>query len=267
MLNIQPPFGYRALKPFNRLDYVRLLDAGEVPAFTHESPIVPLSYSEIAVAAWHYPIIFIEDAIAGTHAVAALVGLGHNLFSRDTGTDAARWTDGAYVPAYLRRYPFCMATITVDDKREPDLMVCVETSRIDSEPFDGAIRLFDEQGEPTDRWPAIETFLKEYEGDLEASRAFTRRLAELDLLEPFTANIVRADGTQHNVTGMVRVSEEKLATLDADSLAALHREGLLGRIYIHLFSLQRFHQLLERESREQQPAAPESAADALIAAD
>lgn len=148
-------------------------------------------------------------------------------------------------------------------------MVCVESAHAGSAPADGAVRLFDEAGQPLPQWTAIESFLKAYEADLKGSQAFTAQLDELGLLEPFTANIVRPAGAQQSIAGLVRVNEAKLSGLDAETLARLHRNGYLGRIYIHLFSLQRFRNLLARETRQaaaQQPAPAAQDAETEVAA-
>ncbi|MDQ8023979.1 MAG: SapC family protein [Moraxellaceae bacterium] len=271
MPTIQPPFGYRALKPLNRNDHVRLLAAGEMPPFARESQIVPLSYSEITVAAWHYPVIFVPDETTGGHTMAALVGLDRkrNAFRREIDGEKSGWDSEAYVPAYLRRYPFCMATVTIGNQTDRDLMVCVESAHTRNDPVDGAIRLFDAEGKPLPQWGAIEAFLKEYEADLQGSRAFVAELNELGLLEPFTANVVRPDGTQQSLAGLVRVDEAKLSALDMETVARLHRNGYLGRIYIHLFSLQRFRDLLSREGRQAampQPAPVVQGADSIAVA-
>lgn len=265
MLDIQAPFGYRTLKPLNRADYVRLPLPSELPPFARDSRIVPLSYQEIVVAAWHYPIIFLHDAASGQHNAAALLGLAQerNAFSGDGG-----WDSGAYVPAYVRRYPFCMATVVRGDKPQPDLMVCVESECASSDAFEHATRLFREDGQPTAQWQAIEAFLKEYETDLAIGRAFTARLVELDLLEPFTANIARPNGeAPFSVSGMLRVNEARLSALDAQTIASLHQNGFLSRIYVHLFSLQRFQGVLEREAKKSSPTvSPASPAREALAA-
>ena len=36
--------------------------------------------------------------------------IGQNLFVDDDG----RWAEGAYVPAFVRRYPFCISRLSVD---------------------------------------------------------------------------------------------------------------------------------------------------------
>ncbi len=55
------------------------------------------------------------------------------------GTGAA-----AYVPAYVRRYPFCMTRVTVDGKEAPERVACVEKLALN----DRDEALFDEQGKP-----------------------------------------------------------------------------------------------------------------------
>ncbi len=58
---------------------------------------------EFAVAARHYPIVFSNSA---PHLPVTVCGLqtGSNAF---VGNDN-RWTQGCYVPAYVRRYPFIL---------------------------------------------------------------------------------------------------------------------------------------------------------------
>jgi len=261
MLTILPPFGYRKLKPLNRSDYVQLLSLGEIPPFAQDTQIVPLSYGEIPVAAWHYPIIFVQDPASGGYTMAALVGLDGNAFSRQTDEHKPVWNTGAYLPAYLRRYPFCMALVEREGARDPDLLVCVEAASAGDQPQDGAVRLFDEAGEPSQQWKEFEAFLKDYESDLAASRAFSARLAELELLEPFTASIVRPAREHQTLTGMVRIDEAKLTALDAETIAELHRNGFLSRIYIHLFSLQRFQHLLALEAERNAAVGSDTLSD------
>ena len=244
MPEIRPPFGYGALKLLDRSDHVRLLGPGQLPPFVSRSQIVPLAYDEIVPAAWHYPIVFVHDPAADQYNVVGVMGLSRNRnsFGGDDGWDAA-----AYPPAYVRRYPFCMASVVRDDTPDPDLLVCVEADHVSEGPAEGAVRLFLEDGQPTPRWTAIEGFLATYEADLAAARAFAARLVELELLDTFTANVTRAGAEPFSLTGMWRVNEARLAELDAATVLALHRSGHLARVTLHLFSLQRFQSLLQRE--------------------
>jgi hypothetical protein len=48
------------------------------------------------------------------------------------------------------------------------------------------------------------------------------------------------------MTGMYRVTEQKLADLPADKLKELAQKGILARVYAHLISLANFGKLLDR---------------------
>ena len=49
-----------------------------------------------------------------------------NLFVMSDDT----WDRRAYLPAYVRRYPFCMTRVTVDGKERDERLACVERSAI-----------------------------------------------------------------------------------------------------------------------------------------
>jgi len=58
------------------------------------------------------------------------------------------------------------------------------------------------------------------------------------------------------MTGMHRVSEQKLNGLPAGKLKEFAQNGVLARIYCHLMSLANFARLLDRRAaREAPPAA------------
>ena len=72
-------------------------------AFAAEAIAIPLNAVEIGIAR-DYPIVF---ANAEPYMPLAVTGLkqGENLFVEKDGA----WRAGAYVPAYVRRYPFALA--------------------------------------------------------------------------------------------------------------------------------------------------------------
>ena len=102
---------------------------------------------------------------------------GENLFYTD-----GSWARGVYVPAYARRYPFCMAKVTSNKVEQQDRLICVEKSLLD----DGGEAMFDAEGQPGEKWKGIERLLTEYEADLERMREMCAILADYGLLEPFT---------------------------------------------------------------------------------
>jgi hypothetical protein len=240
-MQIAPPFGYSEVVPFLKTQKVRLLGAGEVPEFVQRGNAIPISHNEFQPAARDYPIVFTSGDGGKTFAAVAVLGVtaGENLFCED-----GAWAQKAYVPAYARRYPFCMARIKVDQAERKDRLICVDKSRLD----DSGEALFDAAGKPGDKWGALERLLSEYEADLERVRDMCAVLGDYGLLEPFTMQATPKGGSAMQLTGMHRVSEKKLEELNAAQLKNLLRKGLMARIYMHLLSLQNFARLVERKA-------------------
>ncbi|HEU0259469.1 MAG TPA: SapC family protein [Burkholderiales bacterium] len=244
-MRISAPFGYKEIVPFLKTQKVRLLAAGEVPEFIQRGNAVPISHSEFQPVARHYPIVF-ASGDAKTYAAVAVLGFtaGENLFCRD-----GKWKSGAYIPAYARRYPFCMARVNLNEVEQKDRLICVEKSAIDEA---GGEAMFDAAGQPTEKWKAIERLLGEYEADLERAREMCATLAEYGLLEAFNMQATltkERGGRSMQLTGMHRVVEQNLENLNAAQLKNLVRKGYLARIYMHLLSLQNFGRLLDRNGR------------------
>ena len=241
-MQINPPFGYRDVVPLYKTHKVRLLAAGEIPEFAHALNAIPVSYTEFALIARAYPIVFTSGDKGQSYAPVAVLGLtqGENLFYADGG-----WAKGLYVPAYARRYPFCMATVTLDKVQQQDRLICVEKSSV----ADDGEALFDGDGQPLAKWKDMERLLTEYEADLERSREMCAILSDYGLLEPFTMQATLNSGDAMHLTGMHRVDEKKLEHLNASQIKNLMRKGVMGRIYTHLLSLDSFSTLLDRKAR------------------
>lgn len=244
-MTIAPPFGYKEIVPFLKTQKVRLPKAGELPAFVRESNAVPVSFTEFQLVGREYPIVFTaggkdKSAIAPV-AVLGMVG-AENLFVRD-----GKWESGTYVPAYVRRHPFCMARVQGAAPAEQRL-ICIEKGFVDET---GGEAMFDDAGKPAGRWPDIEKLLSEYEADIERTREMCAILADYGLLEEFTlqATLAKDRGGAMHLTGMQRVREAALENLNAAQLKNLVRKGILARIYLHLLSLENFSRLLDRKTR------------------
>ena len=244
-MDIKPPFGYNDIAPLNRNQKVRLLAPGEVPAFARGLNSIPISYTEFALVAREYPIIFSSAGNNQNYAPVAVLGMaaGENLYN-----NGGKWASNVYVPAYVRRFPFCMTTVTLDKVVQQNRLICVEKSHIDDK--DGE-PMFDAKGQPLAKWKEIEALLTEYEVDLERSREMCGILADYGLLEPFTMQAkFNAGGEPLHLTGMHRVIESKIEHLNASQLKNLVKKGILARIYAHLLSLDNFAKLLDRKATQ-----------------
>ena len=238
-MRIEPPFGYTEIVPLQKDRKVRLPAAGTLPDFCHTANAVPISFSEFSAACRDYPLAFVSADSGRTFNPVAVLGVaaGENLFLRD-----GRWEASAYLPAYLRRYPFCMARITLDSIEQADRMICVEKAFV----FDDGERMFDDSGAPLPRWQPIEKLLREYETDIERAREMCAILADYSLLEPVTLQATLKTGPM-SFGGMHRVEEKRLEFLNAAQHKNLIRKGIMGRIYAHLLSLENFARLVARK--------------------
>jgi hypothetical protein len=250
-MQISPPFGYTEVVPFLKTQKVRLLAPGAVPEFVQRGSGVPISHVEFQPVARHYPIVFTSGDAGKSFTAVAVLGLtpGENLYFAN-----GRWLGGAYVPAYARRFPFCMAKVSVNKVEQKDRLICVEKSWLD----DAGEAMFDAAGQPSEKWKNVERLLSEYEVDLERMREMCALLADYALLEPFNMQATlkpEKGGGQMQMGGMHRVIEKNLENLNAAQLKNLMRKGYLARIYLHLLSLENFARLLDRKAR-QSAAAP-----------
>ena len=250
-MDIKPPYGYQEIIPLTRHHRVLLPEARKLPVVFRSLTALPISYSEFSVACRDYPIAFIGND--GQFLAMAVLGMENqqNLFVMADGG----WDPGVYLPAYVRRYPFCMTRVTVDGREQPERIACVEKRAI----TDKGEALYDAKGEPLPAWDERRKLLFEYEADLVRSDEMSRTLAGLGLLENFTMQAVPNEGVPLALTGLYRVSEEKLNALAPEQLKDLTQKGILARVYAHLISLSNFGRLLDRRSTRVKPPADEPA--------
>jgi hypothetical protein len=238
-MQINPPFGYDEIVPLQKGQKVRLPVPGEIPEFCRRTNAVPISFSEFSVACHDYPLAFIPTEGGQAFSPIVVLGVtgGENLLLRD-----GRWESAVYYPAYLRRYPFCMARVTLNSVEQADRLICVEKAFLS----EAGERMFDDAGAPQTRWLPIEKLLREYETDIEHAREMCAILSDYALLEPFTLQASLKNGPM-SFGGMFRVDERRLEFLNATQHKTLIRKGIMGRIYAHLISLDNFARLVARK--------------------
>jgi len=244
-MDIKAPYGYQEIVPLTKSHRVRLPRDRTLPAAFQKVAAVPLSFSEFAPAACDYPIAFITGDNGKTFVAMAVLGIENqqNLFVRPDAT----WETSVYLPAYVRRYPFCMSRVSVNGAEQAERIACIEKAALD----ENGEALFDAKGEPLPMWTERKKLLFEYEADLARTDEMSRALAGLGLFEPFTMQAnMRDDAKPMQMTGMFRVVEKNLENLNAAQLKNLMRKGILPRIYMHLMSLENFGRLLDRKAAQ-----------------
>jgi hypothetical protein len=192
---------------------------------------IPLTVEEFVSASRNYPIIFSDSE---KPVPLALMGLneGVNTFMNDKGT----FTEGVYIPAYVRRYPYLLAKLRPDSD---ELSLCFD-------PTSGALGDFKKGGdalfngsEPSDLVKGALKFCEDFETAGARTEAFMQELVKSELLMDGEVSIQQADVEQPFVyRGFKMIDEEKLRDLRGDELRKMNQSGMLPLIYAHLFSLQ-----------------------------
>lgn len=226
------------------------VDPVEQPyAFAATTNIVPLTVTEFAPAALSYPVIFVGDA----RQPVAVMGLrqGENLYVNEKGA----FRPEAYIPAYIRRYPFVFA----NDEVQKRLILCVDREA----PFikeGGATPLFVD-GKPSPYVDQAMDFCNNFEQERLRTEAFVKLLIDLDLLETREAvftprNPDGTAGTPQKIAEYFAVSEDKLKAMPVEKLAELRDNGALSQIYAHLVSLLGWDRLIAIAFQKAAASAP-----------
>ena len=206
--------------------------------FVRKTIAVPLTKAEFSEAAKDYPIVFSDskDPIA-----LAVMGLpdSDNLFVSESGT----WDENAYLPGYLRCYPFALVPQGEDRLA---LIVDTEAHSIGENPeipffIDGQLS------------PRTTEFL-EYCGKFEAARQETREfcseLEKLELLSPQRVKRDQQSGEEVPVADFIGIDQRKVAALADEEIVRLHHSGALQLIYLQLSSIDNWRRVVARAGRK-----------------
>lgn len=242
---------YNAPEPLSREQHAKLalVHKDKPYGFALSGTAVPLAVTEFAPAGLSYPIIFAGD----DRVPLAVMGLntGENLFVH---TDGA-FEIGAYIPAYIRRYPFVLANDDAQDR----LIVCIDRgSSLLAE--NGETPLFDAKGEPTEYTQNCIKFCDDFEVERRRTDSFVQLLKDNDLFELKKAIFTPQDangqaGEPQTVAEYFGVSEDKLNALSPEKTKELQASGALAQIYAHLVSLSGWDRLIALATQRQAQAA------------
>ncbi len=207
--------------------------------FCASARAIPLTISEVAEASRHFPVVFssMEDLQP-----LAIVGLldDVNLFVDENGN----WDPYAYVPGYIRRYPFGLASEQGGDRFA--LVIDAGFEGIDR----NADRKFFAGGELSDLSKQAMEYTRTYEAD--------RRLTEQVMKQVKEFNLVTGQSAQYTPPGSLEpqpfanylgVDETKLANLSDEDFLKIRRLNILPVLYAHLLSLGNWRNLILRRMR------------------
>jgi hypothetical protein len=207
-------------------------------AFVAKQHFVPLLAGEFAAAALSYPIIF-----AGPEQMPLAVmgiNIGENLYFEADGTVKP----DAYLPAYVRRYPFTVAS----DEALGRMIVCIDVgSKLIAE--NAEFPLFKADSTPTDYTQRCIDFCQQFDVERKRTEEFVKVLRDMQLIESRVqthtpTNPDGSAGTPVQIAEYGAVNEQKLIDLPDDKYLELKRSGAIGLIYAHLISLGGWERLI-----------------------
>ncbi len=208
-------------------------------AFAADTNASPLAVVEFASAGRHYPIVF-SDA---DHFPLALLGLER----QNRFLDQGQWEANAYVPAYIRRYPFVFI-----ETRENGFALAVDMASERLQAEEGAAFFAD--GKPSELTEGAMAFCKEFHAAHVMTRAFVTALKAHDLLVPHHVDARLGPDTPLKLSGFSVVDRARFDALADEAVLEWHRNGWLALVHLHLNSLDRFNDLLVRERAAIVPA-------------
>lgn len=204
--------------------------------FTEGVNAVPVNLIEMPQICHFYPIAFSPDENATPVAILGLRDQ-ENLFLDAEGN----WAEEAYIPAYIRRYPFIFSEMPDGDT----LTLCLDITDETTEEK-GEQALYDEDGKPSQLANNALEFCKSYHAAARQTLEFSKELKDAGILVNREAQIQAAGNKRINFSGFHIIDEKKLSEVDDKTFLSWREKGYLPFIYAHLFSGAQWQNLTRR---------------------
>jgi hypothetical protein len=249
----QLPLFYNSLEPLssNQHSNYKARSADAAP-YLAQTNAIPITVDEFAACQRFFPIVF---SIGDNPVPLALMGLndGVNVFLDDEG----KLRGEAYIPAYVRRYPFILARLRQDAQ---EMSLCFDpTSGLVGE-YDDGEALF-EDGKPSQATNNVLSFCEEFEMSAQRTSAFMEELKKMDLLMDGEVAIQVTGSEQPFIyRGFQMIAEDKFRELRGDELRKMHQNGMLILVMAHLLSLPLIREIFTKQvSQGKGPQMPQAA--------
>lgn len=203
--------------------------------------LVNLRANEVAKSACDLPIFLARNAHNGSHTISGLTSFsaGQSLFVSNN-----QW-QALYTPVCMQTQPLYLLT---REANSSDYFIAIDeqSSAVNTQQGES---LFDAKGNPSLYLTAQQKLL---ESDLKndyQTYQFTQEIARLGLIKNIDIVLQFEQGEAQTIQGLSTVDEDKLQTLDSDTIANLHKQGYLSVINSMLISLFQLNALVKRHNQ------------------
>jgi hypothetical protein len=200
---------------------------------TDHPHFVNIFLSEFPAAAASCPIFLAKNAETGEFYTAALFGFRKG----ELLVEGAEEGRAAFRPLDLIRQGFYAS----DDN------IAIDRSHPRFGPG-ATIRLFDEDGSPTDALRNVQQAIGAVMAGSEATKAFIREMLSLKVIEPIDITLSFDDGENLTLDGLYTVSREALMDLDDATVVQLYRKWYIQAAWCMAFSLDQVGVLARRRN-------------------
>ena len=177
----------------------------------------------------------------------AVMGLrnSENLFVDEKGA----WAPNAYVPAYVRRYPF----IFMEGKDGLQFILCIDEDSGFLTEGEGNI-LFEPDGKASALGQNALNFCSAFQGNHVQTREFGEALKKHSLLVENQANATIAGIEKVSLGGFKIIDEQRFNSLPNEVFLEWRSKGWLHLVYSHLMSMANWAGLVDQAARRKKAA-------------
>jgi len=203
--------------------------------FAKAANSVSLTALEFIEASKFYPIVF---TAADEPVPLAILGLEQENYFVDMN---GAWRNDAYVPAYIRQYPF----VFFENESEKKFYLCVDekSAQFRAEGGDDAKPLFNADGSPSPLTNQALEFCNSYHQHYAVTRSFAADLKKHNLLLPYQSNFTLKTGRSISLSGFTMIDETAFNALPEAVFNEFRSKGWLAFIYLALASTSNWKRL------------------------
>ena len=208
--------------------------------FASSQHVLALRASEVGRAVTCFPVFFSKSQRTGDWAVSAVTSItpGTNLFVEDS-----KWT-ATYEPTILQIYSFYL----MESDTDKGYSVGIDTGS-DAFSEDHGEALFDDKGQPSLYLSKVTGLLESDVQNNVQTQLFTKRVAELGLVQELNLVVHFENGESQTITGLSCVNEDRLQSLSSEELNELHKNGYLVALHGMLLSIFQVNVLINRHNQ------------------
>lgn len=208
--------------------------------FAKSAAYIPILANEVAQVGAAFPVVFTAGE---TPEIMAIVSLGaESLAIREDG----KWIT-SYVPSYLRKYPFSLAS-TKENPNQKVILIDEDSSLFSKSK---GRQLFKKDGEKSETLEHAINFLTSHDKQMSVTLNVAKLIAQSGILEEREISVGEGEEKKVLVNGFKVVNKEKLNALSDDILADWVRKGIMTMIDAHLKSLENIQTLFEIAQKRQ----------------